>query len=50
MRQSRGGSLLQLTENRETLIRRASEQAAIARTVANWQLYITNESGMEGNS
>ena len=50
MPQSRGGSLLQLTENHETLIRRASEQAAFARKVENRQFYIISESVMDGNS
>ena len=42
--------MLQPTENRETLIHRASERAAFARTVENGQFYITNESVMDGNS
>ena len=42
--------MLHLTENREMLIRRASEQEAFARTVEHRQLYITNESAMIGNS
>ena len=40
--------MLKLTANRETLIRRASEQAEFARTVHIGQLYITNESVMDG--
>ena len=50
MPQARSASLPQLTENRETLIRKASEQAAFARTVENGQFYITDESVMDGNS
>ena len=50
MPQARGDLLLQLTENLETLIRRASEQTAFARTVEHGQVYITNESVMDGNS
>ena len=42
--------MLQLRENRETLIRRASEQAASVRTAENGQFFITNESVMDGNS
>ena len=38
MPQARGDSLPQLTVNRETLIRRASEQAAFARTVEKWTI------------
>ena len=37
-------SLLQLTENHEKLIHKASERAEFARTVENRQFYITNES------
>ena len=48
--QVRGESLLQLAANHETLIRRASEQAACARTVESGQFHITNESVMDGNS
>ena len=44
--QARGDSLLQLKENLETLIRRASEQAELARKVEVGQLFITNESVM----
>ena len=50
MPQARGDSLLQLTENRETLIQEASEQAAVARTLKNEQFYSTSESVMNGNS
>ena len=50
MPQVRGDPLLKLTVNHETLIHKASEQAAIASTVKNWQFYITNESVMYGNS
>ena len=39
-----------LTENHETLIRMASEQAAFAIAVENGQFDFTNESVMEGNS
>ena len=49
MPQAGGDSLLQLTKNRETLIHRASEQAAFARTGENEHFYITNESVMDGN-
>ena len=42
--------MLQLTENQETLIRKASEQAAYARNVENGQFYITKESVMDGHS
>ena len=48
--QARGDLLLQLTENLETLIRRASEQTAFARTAEHGQVHITNESVMDGNS
>ena len=41
MPQARGDSLLQLTENHETLIRKASEQASHVRAVENRQFYIT---------
>ena len=46
MRQARRESVLQLTENHETLIRRASEQVVFARTMECGQLYIAIESGM----
>ena len=42
--------MLQLTENRETLIQKASEQAAVVRTIENEQFYSTNESVKYGNS
>ena len=48
--QARGDSMLQLTENRETVIRKAFEQASFARAVENRQFYNTNESVMDGNS
>ena len=38
--------MLQLSENRETLIPRASEKATCARKVENKQSYITTESFM----
>ena len=41
--------MLHLTENRETLIRRASEQASCTRTVEIGQFYVTNESVRKGN-
>ena len=47
--QARGDSV-QLTEKHETMIRKASDQAAFARTVENVQFHITNESAMDGNS
>ena len=47
--QARGDSLPQPTENRETLIRRGSEQAAFARMVEKGQLCITSESVKDGN-
>ena len=50
MLQARGVLWLQLAENRETLIRRASEQAAFARTVENEHFYITEESVMDANN
>ena len=50
MLQGRGVLWLQLAENRETLIRRASEQAAFARTVENEHFYITKESVMDANN
>ena len=50
MPQATGDSLLHLTLNHETLIRKASEQAACARTVEIGQFYITNEAVMGGNS
>ena len=50
VQQSRGDSMQQLTANRETLIRRASEQASFARTLENGQFYITNQAVLEGNS
>ena len=50
MPQAPGNSLLQLTENHETPIRRGSEQAAYARTVEHVQFHITHESVMDGNS
>ena len=37
-------------ENHETMIRKASEQAVLARAVENGQFYITNEFVMNGNS
>ena len=43
-------SMLKLTANRETLMHRASEEAAFAWTVAIGQFYITNESVMDGCS
>ena len=48
--QARDDSMQRLTENRETLIRRASEQAAFARTVENGQFLHNNESVLEGSS
>ena len=48
--QSRGDSMLKLTANRETLIHRASEQGAFARTVEIGQFKITKESAVDGNS
>ena len=48
--QARGDSVLRLTENRETLMHRASEQAAFARTLEKGEFYITNKSVMDGNS
>ena len=50
MPQARGDSLLQLTENRETQIHRASELADYARTVESGQIFFTNGSVMDGNS
>ena len=50
MPQARGDSLLLVTENRETLIHRASELAAFSRKVENGQLFVTNESVTDGNS
>ena len=47
--QARGDSV-QLTENHGTMIRRASEQAACARTVENGKFCIAHESVMDGNS
>ena len=47
--QARDDSMLQLTENHETLIRRASEQAEFARTMEIGQFHITNESVTDGN-
>ena len=42
--------VLQHTQHHETLIRRASEQAVFATTVEKGQIYITNDSVMDGNS
>ena len=42
--------MLKLTENREALMHRVSEQAAFARTVEIGQFHTRNESGMDGNS
>ena len=50
MQQARGDSLVQLTENHETMIRKASEQRASARTMVNGHFYSTNESVRDGNS
>ena len=41
--------MLYLTENREMLIRSASEQASCTRTVEIGQFYVTNEFVWEGN-
>ena len=48
--QARGDSVRNVTENRETLIRRASEQASLVRIVENEQFYITKESVMDGST
>ena len=50
MPQARGDTLLQLTENRETRIRRASREASLAIAVENGQLFITSDFVMDGNS
>ena len=50
MPQARSDSMLQLTENRETLIRETSEHAAFARTVEIGQFYIANETVVDANS
>ena len=47
---ARGDSLLQYMENRETMVRKVSEQAAYAKTVENGPLYKPNDSVMERNS
>ena len=50
MSRARGDSLLQLTEIHETLIRRASEQAAFARTVEIFIIVQYHKSAMDGNN
>ena len=49
MSQARGDSLLKLTENREALIHRASDQAEFARKVELGQFCITDETAMYGH-
>ena len=41
--EARGDLMPKLTANRETLIHRASEQSEFARTVENWQFFITKK-------
>ena len=51
MSQARGDSVLKLIANRDTLIhKKASEQAEFANTVEIGQLYVTNESVVDGDS
>ena len=50
MSQTWGHSLLQLTENRGTLIHKGSELAEFARTLEMGPFHITHEFGMNGNS
>ena len=50
MSQAPGDLMLKLTANRETLVRRTSEQAVFAGTVDIGQFFITNDSVVDGNS
>ena len=50
MAQARGDSIPILTANRETVIHSTSKQEEFASMVEIGQIYITNESVIDGNS